>query len=90
MTYTDIQAASRASSVKGVSPKATRAAQLRRMLSRKGGATIVQIQQAFSWQPQTARAAISSLRKAGAMIERMAFRRDRSIGSIRKIPHNDC
>jgi Fic family protein len=81
MTNTDILALGRASSVKGVSPKATRAAQLRRMLSRKGGATIAQVQEAFSWQPHTARAAISSLRKAGAMIERKGT----SKGSVYRI-----
>lgn len=81
MTNTDILASSGVSNAKGASPRATRAAQLRRMLARKGGATIAQIQQAFSWQPHTARAAISSLRKAGAMIER----KDTSKGSVYRI-----
>lgn len=48
----------------------TRQTQLRRMLTRKSGATIDQMQMAFGWQPHTARAALSSLRKSGEVIER--------------------
>ncbi|SHK15769.1 Protein of unknown function [Shimia gijangensis] len=48
----------------------TRPVQLRKLLTRKSGATIVQIQRAFGWQPHTARAAISGLRKLGEIIER--------------------
>ncbi len=47
------------------SANTTRPAQLRKLLTRKSGATIAQIQSAFGWQPHTARAAISGLRKAG-------------------------
>jgi len=50
--------------------KPTRSDQLRKLLARKSGATIAQIQTAFDWQPHTARAAISSQRKAGQTIER--------------------
>lgn len=50
--------------------RATRKAQLHRILSRKSGATIEQIQKAFGWQPHTARAAISAQRKAGSVIVR--------------------
>lgn len=70
---------------KFASPKATRATQLRKMLSRKNGATIAQIQQAFTWQPHTARAAISSLRKAGAVIERS----DTGKGAVYRIVRED-
>jgi Fic family protein len=56
------------------SPKAkskpNREVQLRRLLDRKSGATLPQIQAASSWQPHTARAAISRLRKTGVKIER--------------------
>lgn len=52
--------------------RATRQSQLRRMLTRKSGATIAQMQMAFGWQPHTARAALSSLRKSGEQIERAA------------------
>ena len=56
--------------VKKARVKATRPEQLTRLLNRKSGASIAQIQQAFGWQPHTARAALSTLRKAGAVIER--------------------
>lgn len=48
----------------------TRQQQLTKLLDRKSGASIAQIQKAFSWQPHTARAAISTLRKSGIAIER--------------------
>lgn len=50
--------------------KRTRRDQLAKMLGRKSGASIAQIQKAFGWQPHTVRAAISTLRKSGALIER--------------------
>jgi DNA-binding transcriptional regulator PaaX len=52
------------------SAKSTRQAQLRKLLARKSGASIAQIQKAFGWQPHTARAAISAQRKSGSMIVR--------------------
>lgn len=48
----------------------TRQEHLRKLLSRKSGATIAQIQKTFGWQPHTARAAISAQRKAGQVIVR--------------------
>ncbi len=48
----------------------TRSDQLRKLLARRSGATIAQLQTAFDWQPHTARAAISNQRKAGHTIER--------------------
>lgn len=56
--------------VKPAKVKATRQQQLTKLLTRKSGATIAQIQRAFDWQPHTARAALSGLRKAGSIIER--------------------
>ncbi|WP_136439369.1 DUF3489 domain-containing protein [Pacificoceanicola onchidii] len=50
--------------------KPTRREQLTKLLNRKSGASIAQIQKAFGWQPHTARAAISTLRKRGSRIER--------------------
>ncbi len=50
--------------------KATRQQQLHKLLCRKSGVTIAQLQKAFDWQPHTARAAISTLRKTGQHIER--------------------
>ncbi len=61
--------------------KATRPDQLRKLLIRKSGATIAQIQKSFSWQPQTARAAISRLRKAGDVVDRQVTSR----GSVYRI-----
>lgn len=48
----------------------TRQQQLAKLLERKSGATIAQLQKAFDWQPHTARAAISTLRKTGLVVER--------------------
>lgn len=48
----------------------TRAVQLRKLLGRKSGATIAQMQAVFGWQPHTARAAVSGLRKRGETVER--------------------
>lgn len=56
---------------KPVGKKATRKQQLSKLLLRKSGASIAQIQKAFDWKPHTARAAISTLRKSGATIERI-------------------
>lgn len=54
-------------------PKApTRKSQLNRLLARKSGVTIAQIQKTFGWQPHTARAAISVQRGAGCVITRTA------------------
>ncbi len=58
------------SAAKTVSAKPTRQQQLTKLLGRKSGATIAQLQKAFGWQPHTARAAISTLRKAGFPVER--------------------
>ena len=70
-----------ASAYKTVSTKLTRMAQLSKLLSRKSGVSIVQIQKAFGWQPHTARAALSTLRKAGTAIERS----DTDKGSVYRI-----
>lgn len=48
----------------------SRTEQLRILLRRKSGATCTELQEKFGWQPHTARAAISGLRKAGECIER--------------------
>ncbi|WP_294623451.1 DUF3489 domain-containing protein [uncultured Roseovarius sp.] len=50
--------------------KKPRQAQLNKLLSRKSGVTIAQLQKTFGWQPHTARAAISSQRKAGCVVAR--------------------
>ncbi|WP_263388756.1 DUF3489 domain-containing protein [Ruegeria marisflavi] len=66
---------------KTVRAKATRGDQLRRLLTRKSGASIAQIGKAFGWQPHTARAAISAQRKAGSVITRS----DSAKGSVYRI-----
>lgn len=50
--------------------KPTRQVQLHKLLSRKSGVTIAQLQKTFGWQPHTARAAISAQRKAGCAVSR--------------------
>jgi len=55
---------------KAVKARPARKEQLTKLLSRKTGATIPQMEKAFGWQPHTARAAISTLRKAGFPVER--------------------
>lgn len=41
---------------------------LRKLLARRTGATVVQIQKQLGWQPHTIRAAISRLRSSGLYI----------------------
>ena len=65
--------------------KTSRRQQLHKMLYRKSGVTIAQLQTAFGWQPHTARAAISTLRKAGHGIERSKA----APGSIYRIVRED-
>lgn len=71
---------------KPVARKPTRQAQLHRLLSRKSGASIAQIQKAFGWQPHTARAAISAQRKAGCVIARSPTDKG-SVYRIAKVGH---
>ena len=59
----------------------SRPEQLRKLLRRKSGASIAELREIFGWQPHTARAAISGLRKAGEAIERRSGRN----GSIYRI-----
>ena len=55
---------------KAVKASPVRQEQLIKLLSRKTGATIAQLQKAFGWQPHTARVTISRLRKARISVER--------------------
>lgn len=64
-----------------IKAKPKRQEQLSKLLNRKSGATILQIQSAFGWQPYTARAALSTLRKAGTAVERS----DTDKGSVYRI-----
>jgi biotin operon repressor len=47
----------------------TKSEDLRKLLSRRKGATGAQVQKQLGWQPHTVRAAISRLRTAGASVE---------------------
>ena len=51
-------------------PRETKAAILRKLLSRKAGADLAALQAATGWQPHSVRAALSGLRKAGYSIDR--------------------
>jgi hypothetical protein len=51
-------------------PSETKAAILRKLLSRKSGAGLATLQSATGWQPHSVRAAMSGLRKAGYTIDR--------------------
>ena len=48
----------------------TKIASVEKLLRRKNGATLEQIVKATGWQPHTARAAMTGLRKKGHAIER--------------------
>ena len=65
--------------------KATRSVQLHKLLTRKSGVTLAQLQKTFGWQPHTARAAISAQRKAGCQIERS----DSDNGSVYRVVRAD-
>ncbi len=53
---------------RGTPAKPTKTARLEAMLRRPKGATQRQLQKGLGWQPHTVRAAISRLRKAGAVV----------------------
>ena len=55
---------------KTIPPRETKAAILRKLLSRKAGADLAALQSAMGWQPHSVRAALSELRKAGYTIDR--------------------
>ena len=50
--------------------RSSRPEQLRKLLRRKAGASISELEETFGWKPHTARAAISRLRTGGDTIER--------------------
>ncbi len=69
MTTSNAVAQSSARTTKSAK-KLTRQKQLHKMLTRKSGVTIAQLQETFGWQPHTARAAISAQRKTGCVVDR--------------------
>lgn len=56
----------------GAPARITKLARLKAMLAAPDGARLGEIEAALAWQPHSVRAALSSLRKAGATIERIA------------------
>jgi hypothetical protein len=66
-------------------PKQTKTDKVRAMLARPQGATLESICKATGWQPHSARAALSGLRKAGATIVREAPVDGKGGGSIYRI-----
>jgi predicted ArsR family transcriptional regulator len=51
-------------------PQATKSELVRRLLSRKTGATINELTGATSWQPHSVRAYLTGLRKKGSLLTR--------------------
>lgn len=66
----DTKSKAKSPAPKKAKARRTRQQALTKLLNRKSGASIAQIQKAFGWQPHSARAAISTLRKTGTVIER--------------------
>jgi len=64
-------------------PGETKAALVRRLLSRKAGADLAALQQATGWQPHSVRAALSTLRKAGYTIDRIPPKSDGGASAYR-------
>ena len=70
-------------------PKPTgrsRSGDLRKLLSRRNGATVAQIQKQLGWQPHTVRAAISRLRSSGVSVELNRFGK---VARYRAVPGKD-
>jgi hypothetical protein len=63
----------------------TKTDKVRAMLARPQGATLEAICKATCWQPHSARAVLSGLRKAGATIEREAPTDGNGGGSVYRI-----
>ena len=51
-------------------PKETKSAAIQRLLTRKSGATLTALQTATGWQAHSVRAALSTLRKSGYIIDK--------------------
>lgn len=62
-----------ATSTKAAAPRATKIGKVIALLKSKQGATLDQIVKTTGWQPHTARAAMTGLKKKGHTIEREAF-----------------
>ena len=62
--------------------KATKTSTVIKLLSRKSGTTIAQIQDATGWKPHSVRAAITGLRKKGHGVQRGANAKGVSVYKI--------
>ena len=80
MTVSDLTKLKRGKS-KPVTSKPKRPAQLCKLLARKSGVSIAQLQKTFGWQRHTARAAISAQRKTVCTV----LRTDTDKGSVYRI-----
>lgn len=67
-------------------PRATKTAKVAAMLRRPAGASLAAICKATGWQPHSARAALSGLRKAGHAIERTSAEGKSGTSIYRIIP----
>jgi hypothetical protein len=66
-------------------PKQTKTDRVRAMLARPQGATLEAICEATGWQPHSARAVLSGMRKSGALIARQAASDGQGSGSVYRI-----
>lgn len=64
-------------------PRESKSALVCRLLSRKAGADLAALQEATGWQPHSVRAALSTLRKAGYTIDRIAPKKEGGAVSYR-------
>ena len=60
----------------------TKSETIRKLLTRKGGTSITQLQAATDWQPHSIRAALSRFRKKGAAITRITNAKGMSVYRI--------
>ena len=58
------------------STRETKSAEIQRLLARKSGATLSSLQKATGWQAHSVRATLSTLRKAGYVIDKMPPKTD--------------
>jgi len=65
--------------------KQTKTDKVQAMLARPEGASLDAICKATGWQAHSARAALSGLRKTGAVIERAPARDDKGGGSVYRL-----
>lgn len=70
-TAADTRGDTSAKAVRAQKERKTKKARLCLLLRRKGGAGLTTLQKELGWQPHTVRAAISGVRKTGAIVKCM-------------------